>query len=134
MIIEIATLAFLGAGSVLDIRKRRISLLLTAAYALTAAVLSLPDPGNGYSFFAGFLAAVYSLLTRGAFGMGDAIVIAVLGIPYGTERLFSLLLIAFASCGLTSAIMLAAGKKKKTDSLPFLPFLFLGTVLSFAFC
>ena len=133
MIIELATLAFLGAGSVLDIRNRRISLLLTAVYGFAAAALSsqgVENTGKGLSFLAGLLAALYSVLTRGALGMGDAVVIAVVGIPYGTERLFTLLLIAFVSCGLTSAVLLAAKRKSKNDSLPFLPFLFIGAVLS----
>lgn len=65
------------------------------------------------------------LLEKEKVGTGDGIVVMALGWALGFGKVYKVLLIAFAVVGLAGFIFLIRGKKK-TDQIPFVPFLMLG--------
>lgn len=127
---ELGTLIFLGINSWMDIRKREISLLLTGIFA-AAAVLRLLYSGN---FSANMLISVgmgiffvgMSIVTAGAVGMGDGLVILVLAVSMETEEFLLVLLSALAVSAIWAGILLIPMQKSRDTQIPFIPFLFLG--------
>lgn len=72
-----------------------------------------------------------ALLSRGSLGMGDIKLFCLMALFLGTEGLFyaaflSIVVAFFAAIGL-----LLTKKKKRKDTIPFAPFVLLGTFLSF---
>lgn len=71
------------------------------------------------------------LVSKGSLGMGDVKLICIMALFLGTEGLLyasflSILIAFFAAIGL-----LMFKKKKRTDTVPFAPFILAGTFLSF---
>lgn len=83
--------------------------------------------GLGASLF--FLALI--IITRGkGMGMGDAKLSLALGLVLGWPRILVGLFLSFILGALFSLILLAAGKKTIKQTIPFGPFLVLGTITS----
>lgn len=80
----------------------------------------------------GLLFIGISRISRGALGMGDAVLILSLGIWCGLQDSFTVILFAFILSGLFGGIVLLVRKKKRQETLPFVPFLLLAAVISFA--
>lgn len=69
---------------------------------------------------------------RGAdgFGLGDVYLIPSLAILLGWQKFAVAMLFSFVLGSVVGILLLCFGKRKKTDYIPFGPFLILGTVLS----
>ena len=80
----------------------------------------------------GLLFAMVSRISKGALGMGDALVITALGLWCGIRDGITLILFAFILSGICSGIWMLVRKKNRKDSLPFVPFLLLSCVVSCA--
>ena len=138
MLINILTILYLTAESLVDIRKREFSLRMTLIYvSLVLFVLSAaktPPAGRILSMGCGGGAALISLVSGEALGMGDAIVITALGLAYPLLPLLSILCASSVVCAF---FCLALTVKKKKDVLeagiPFVPFLLAGALCHLAF-
>ncbi len=64
-----------------------------------------------------------SLVSRGGMGGGDIKLVAVLGLLFGWRYILPLMFLAFIIGGLVGAMLLATGKKKRKEGVPFGPFL-----------
>ena len=62
--------------------------------------------------------------------MGDIKLFAVLGLYFGYD-IINLMFFSFLCTAIYSIYLLLFKKKKKKDSVPMGPFIFLGTILSF---
>lgn len=84
--------------------------------------------------FGAFLCLVLLLLCRiiirNSIGMGDIKLFAVLGLYFGYD-IINLMFFSFLCTAIYSIYLLLFKKKKKKDSVPIGPFIFLGTILSF---
>ncbi|MCI5648197.1 MAG: prepilin peptidase [Fusicatenibacter sp.] len=121
-------LLVLGMHAQMDVRKRQISLALTAVFA---------GLGIGFHFAVGtfclaeFLLAmipggllvVTGFITQGKVGYGDGLLLLSLGSWMNVEEILWLLVTALLFCSAFCGIRMAAGKLKKQDSVPFVPFL-----------
>lgn len=135
---EIGILVFLGVNSWTDIRKREISLLFTGIFAMAGMIWMLCNrkfsaeillmAGVGL-FFAGI-----SVITRGALGMGDALVLLALGTVMEAEKFFIMLFGAVFCSAVWAGILLAVLKKKRNTEIPFIPFLMLGYLGGMILC
>lgn len=135
---EIGILVFLGVNSWTDIRKREISLLFTGIFAMAGMIWMLCSrkfsaeillmAGVGL-FFAGI-----SVITRGALGMGDALVLLALGTVMEAEKFFTMLFGAVFCSAVWAGILLAVLKKKRNTEIPFIPFLMLGYLGGMILC
>ena len=70
-----------------------------------------------------------SYLTKGGIGLGDVKLIAVIGLFVGLVNIFNILLFSTIFSGLLGIILLAFKIRDKKDSLPFAPFILIGTIL-----
>lgn len=72
--------------------------------------------------------AIFSKITREAFGMGDAKVLGLLGVIYGFMGLMSILFISSIVVFFVSLYLLIKSKENKNKELPFTPYIYIGIV------
>ena len=131
-------ISFLSINSWTDIRKRRISLLSIAIFAfiglvyqgfykkqLSPALLGLVP---------GILLLAVSRVTREALGMGDALLMLVLGIYLGLQNSVEVLLLALFLAAFWAGILMLICHKKRDYEFPFVPFLLLGYIGRILLC
>ena len=116
---------FLFVGSIEDLRRKRIDpywLLLNACFALGARWWF----GELYAGLAGISIGVLlvgaAFVSRQKVGYGDGLVFAVCGLYLGFWENFSLLFLSLVLCALGGLVLMALGKVKKGQALPFVPF------------
>lgn len=130
------TLSYLVFQSICDIRERKISLYAAAGYAgtiLTIMVATGQDTdGLPLSLAAAGAAFAFSLLSGGALGMGDAIVIATLALTHKPVEMLFLLFASLMLCFPVSIGMVCRKRRHKNRELPFIPFLLAGELINIA--
>lgn len=80
-----------------------------------------------------FAMTILSLITKGGMGMGDVKLISMLGFLMGIGTAFYTLVYSMIVCFLFALPMLAFGKKKMKDGLPFAPFIYAGLIMAVVF-
>lgn len=129
---ELCTVLFLAANSWLDIRKREISLILTAIYAgggILCSILQgreiqdvlIPAGIGGMFLAAGFM-------TQGAIGVGDCWILLALGALLDTEIYVRMLCIGFFLAAFWSGILLVLRRQSRKTEIPLVPFLLAGYI------
>ncbi len=72
-------------------------------------------------------------ISRGGMGGGDIKLAAGLGTFLGWEKTLMMLGLSFLLGGLVGAVLLASGKKKRKDPIPFGPFMAIATIIVILF-
>lgn len=132
----LAVLALLAVG---DVRTRRAPnrVVYPALAVAVAASLLLGQAGAIEALLgagAAFLVMlVVALLGRGAMGYGDVKVGTLCGLAVGLHGVVPLLVITALSSAAVAGVLLALRIRKRTDSLPFVPFLGGATVMAMTF-
>jgi len=136
MIIISITLSYLVFQSICDIREKKISLYASAGYTgIVFMVMAGTGQDNGglpLSLAAAGAAFAFSLLSGGALGMGDAIVIATLALTHKPVELFLVLFVSLMLCFPVSIGMVCRQKWQRNRELPFIPFLLVGELINIA--
>lgn len=70
-----------------------------------------------------------SRLTRGAFGMGDSLVISVLGLFFGWQMCLIILLYSFVISGLVGLVLMIFKYANRKSTLPFVPFVLIAFLI-----
>lgn len=133
---QIVCAGYLCGLSVLDIRSRKMPVWLLACgvgsaflYQVIAggqqAVLCVAGAAVGGIFLA------VSKITGEAFGYGDSILIFMLGIYLGLWDLLCLLMVSFSLAAGVSVVMLLAKHFRRKTTIPFVPFLCAGYLITF---
>jgi leader peptidase (prepilin peptidase)/N-methyltransferase len=65
-------------------------------------------------------------ITRGQIGIGDGLIVLILGVCLGFGLTASILLLGLFASAFFSAILLIVKKAGRKKTIPFIPFLFLG--------
>ena len=121
-----------------DIMKKTIpvSLLLFGILFIPAGLLT--EGGESFSFtdnalgiIPGAVLLVISYVSRGQIGIGDGVLVAQVGASLGLEVIVRILTAALMLITVLSAVMLIFGKLKRRSTLPFIPFIFAGYLMSF---
>lgn len=131
---EIVLLAGLGIMSVEDIRKKGIKRLWLIGLGIVGLIFTIADAEVLYvSFLLRFVPGVVFVLlawaTREQIGMGDALLILVMGWYLNAIELVDVCLLAFFIAGLVALVLLVVIKKSKKFELPMVPFIFAGYVV-----
>ena len=131
---EIVLLAGLGIMSVEDIRKKGIKRLWLIGLGIVGLIFTIADAEVlCVSFLLRFVPGVVSVLlawaTREQIGMGDALLILVMGWYLNAIELVDVCLLAFFIAGLVALVLLVVIKKSKKFELPMVPFIFAGYVV-----
>lgn len=126
-------LGILVVHSVMDIRRRKISLVsagicLAAGLIWQAAVRQAEIAEILLSCLPGAALLGISRITDQKIGYGDGWIVTVTGVWAGIRDAFLILTGGMMACALYGGILLSAGKIRKGDTLPFLPFLLAGCI------
>lgn len=131
-IVEVSYLCLLG---IIDLKTRRIpKKILTLGIFLAVGKNVIDYNKNGFHSVLvnlagvgiGIVFIVISYLTREMIGYGDSILIGIIGGCVGLWDLLYLLTLSFVICSVVSLIGLVLKGVSKKETLPFVPFLFLG--------
>lgn len=120
--------------SVEDIRKKGIKRLWLIGLGIVGLIFTIADAEVlCVSFLLRFVPGVVFVLlawaTREQIGMGDALLILVMGWYLNAIELVDVCLLAFFIAGLVALVLLVVIKKSKKFELPMVPFIFAGYVV-----
>ena len=121
---KICIIIFLLLNSWTDIRKKEISLasvVICMSCGITTAVFH-GDLSLGCCLIA------LSLLTAGAVGLGDGLILLSLGTMLSWEKVMGILLAGSLYSCVYGAILLLIQKGVRKKQIPFVPFLFAGYI------
>lgn len=76
-----------------------------------------------------FLLLLFSVLSRGGFGMGDVKIVSSLGFMLGLPCAMFTMLFGMVVCALTSVGLLITRRKAMKDHIPFAPYIFVGYLI-----
>ena len=122
----------LGVGSYQDIRKKSVGLWLIFVGAGAAVVMSVAGMGDEpvkyiegilVGLTPGAILVLISVASRGRVGMGDALMVLVMGLFVGFRQTMGELLVALLFSGVFSLALVVIKKCGKEKELPFIPFL-----------
>ena len=122
------TCIFLSVLSVSDVKTKTVPAWASPAFLLLSGVLHLfLKDRSAAAFFAGLLPGVVllvlSLVFRASVGCGDGFAAMACGAALGPERIMAALAAAFVFCAVFCMVLLLLKRIRRSDSLPFLPFL-----------
>ncbi|MCI7739353.1 MAG: prepilin peptidase [Lachnospiraceae bacterium] len=131
-------MSFLGINSWIDIQKKQISLVsvgfFMAVGILYECVVQNKNPDVFWGLLPGAVLLGVSKLSREALGMGDALLMLVLGIYLGLEAALDVLLLALFLAAVWAGILIVVRKKGRNYAFPFVPFLLIGYVGRWLLC
>lgn len=126
----IRVLPVMLANSIKDLLFKSIFLWLTVAWGVLGLGMRIYQ---GCDFDCGFLIGaiilVIAILTKGKIGYGDGILVLALSMHLKVWQLVEVLVIAELAAGVVSLLLLGFWHKKKDYEIPFVPFVFLGTLV-----
>lgn len=128
-----AALGIFGVCSVMDIRKRTVSLIPAWLFLAVGVVWQIAfQQTEVWELFLSLVpgAALIGIawLTGEKIGYGDGWIVMAAGIWTGALDIFLILTGGMMLCGLYSGILLSLRKIRRNDTLPFLPFLLAGCI------
>jgi leader peptidase (prepilin peptidase)/N-methyltransferase len=98
------------------------------AFAVAAGTGTFVAAAAGAATVAGSLLALFALTRGRGLGFGDVKLGVTIGAGYGAGAGMFALAAAFVSGALFAACLLASGRRRLKDALPFAPFLAAGTI------
>ncbi len=132
-ILRAAALALLLVNSIVDIKSRKINLLLTLLAGAAGGAARLIWLGDGIrgllrSLLPGMLLVLLSAVSQGGIGMGDGIVLAALGLMRTWEEVWEMMILGFFLAGAYAAVLFLR-RRKGEERFAFVPFLLLADIL-----
>lgn len=117
--------------SIQDIKSKKIHLYLIAVGFVSSLLVSfLYHDAVLLERVAGAIPGLFLLalnpITRGQIGIGDGLIVVIMGICLGFTLTASILLLGLFVAAFYSAILLIFKKAGRKKTIPFVPFLFLG--------
>lgn len=126
------TLIFLLFSSLLDIRKREISIPVTLMFGLAGVAYSFKTGRTMTDYLIpaaiGIFILACSILTRGQVGMGDGWLLMALGCMMRMESYIQMACIGMLLAAACSGVLLLVFRKSRKTEIPLVPFLLLGYV------
>ena len=129
----VAEFLFLGTGTYFDLKSRELPLAFLIGFAMLGILLNIIWKYQTLELILGgvFLGGIFLLLgkiTRQAIGYGDGLCFVILGIFKGWKSTLGMLGVAFFLSGIYGLWKMIGCGGKSSDTMPFLPFLFLAWI------
>ncbi|MDE6744973.1 MAG: hypothetical protein K2J95_13950 [Lachnospiraceae bacterium] len=135
---RIGTVIMLTAGSIWDIRGKRLPAGLLILDVLAGGILMAVNKEidwrkDGYLYVVGILIGILLLLIGrfcgGCIGTADGIMTAVIGGVIGYQDTLLLLMDAILAAAVFSIVLIVIKKARRGTTIPFIPFLLLGYLI-----
>lgn len=138
MVIKAVLAIFMIQAAYTDIKKKEVNLILCLAFMLIALCINGINLVRGLvkmneillSVVPGVLLLIISKITNQSIGVGDSVVAVVIGLLIGFEKTVVVLMIGFMVSAFISILLMVFKKVNKNHELPFVPILFLATILA----
>lgn len=133
---KLILILLLGIESIVDIRERKILVILPGIYILAMVTFQLWCKGMQWEeimilLVVGILLYGTSVMTREAIGKGDVWLIEMVIVSMQWEQAFFCVLVSFFLAALFSiGYFVFSKRRKKNISFPFAPFLCIGTMVA----
>lgn len=126
---------FLILNVIKDIREKEISMWSVLIWGLFGIIWMFLDSGFGWKtglvgLIPGIFLAALGVLSKGAVGLGDGLLVMVTGLYLGLQTAAAGLLWGLIICTAWGLLMIFLGRGTRNTELPFAPFLFLGILLN----
>jgi leader peptidase (prepilin peptidase)/N-methyltransferase len=125
---QLAMMGMLTMCSAQDMRRKQIRLNPVLAFGILGILFhmlwrtqSIESLLSGMAV--GLVLLIPALFGGGCIGVGDGVLLIVTGIYLGLEGNLELLFLAVFLCGLWALGLLIFKKKRRQDTIPFVPFL-----------
>ena len=117
--------------SISDFKKKTMPAVLLMILSITVLGFAIFGDSVGVRLrvggaILGMLFLLISKCTREAIGYGDSWLMLALGVYLGAMQLLQLLFVASLAAGILSLFFLWKKRWKKTETIPFVPFLMVG--------
>lgn len=126
----VCTVIFLLINAREDLKKHEISPVATAVFAFGSVLAGLHSGKSvwetGGAMLIGVMILAFSLVTKGAVGMGDGWIILALGTALPAMELLGTLMLAALCCAGCAGILLVFKKMNRNTEIPFVPFVLAG--------
>ncbi|SHJ43590.1 prepilin peptidase [Parasporobacterium paucivorans] len=135
MAYKIIPIIFLGIHSITDIRYKKVSLMLCVISALAGLLLNILLRESDVSsrllaLLPGAGMILLGRFSRDAVGLGDGIVIMVLGLYMGVAATLAILMAGLFIAALVSLALIVFKKAGGKDRIAFVPCLFAGYLIT----
>lgn len=117
--------------SLQDIKCKKISttlLLLGFPFLLTVSIVTNPIDFTSriLGFVAGVILIGISSITKGQIGIGDGLVISIIGLCLGIQIAVQIFMYGLFIAAIAAIIILGCKRGSRKTTMPFIPFLLLG--------
>lgn len=124
---EILVLLFLGINAILDFKYKKIPWVLSICFIVIGiGSVLISSPINWWQFLGAIVGIgiiLISVCTKQAIGLGDGLVLLVVGIFIGLWKTLMILFLAGILVAVVGIIMMVQKKGNLKTSLPFIPFI-----------
>ena len=124
---EILVLLFLGINAILDFKYKKIPWVLSICFIVIGiGSVLISSPINWWQFLGAIVGIgiiLISVCTKQAIGLGDGLVLLVVGIFIGLWKTLMILFLAGILVAVVGIIMMVQKKGNLNTSLPFSPFI-----------
>lgn len=134
LIQSLMVLGLLGISSVEDLRTKKVSVVYLMGFGLLAIYLqmrhihlSLPSVLGGAALGLVFLGI--TIIRMDAMGLGDGLVLTIVGIFLGFRESIEIMVIAIFLTAIYALFLILVRKKDKQTEIAFIPFLFISFIL-----
>lgn len=125
----------LGICCIWDVREKKIPQNLTNTFfIISTGIFLMCYMQEWKTVFLGVLLGIsiigFSKISGGSIGLGDGKIICISGILLGFKQSLAMLLCALLLAAVWSAVLFAVKKGNRKSSLPFIPFLSAGYLIT----
>ena len=128
---EVILVSGLFVNSIIDIKKKKISVAVIILMAIGAICIDIYYENfsiieNVFSFVPGVILLIVSAMSNQSIGYGDGLLILCMGLFICMENIFFVCMIAVSIAGIVAMILVLICNKKRNYEIPLVPFIFLG--------
>ena len=128
---QVFMLYMLGYCAIKDLLTKKLEVWAVTLFFFQGVICIYIGDGPGiFSVIAGALSGavmiIASIITRGAVGIGDGVIVLITGMFLGIRQNMELLIVALLLCAVTSLVFITVFRKNRRYEIPFIPFLTLG--------
>lgn len=124
----------LAVLAIIDVKKKKIPVGPVLIMGVILLLIRLSSNLTAGEFVCGLLPGVGFLaiawMTKEKIGVGDGLLMLCLGMGYRVEQMMAITGIALLVAAMFSMILIVLKKANRKTALPFLPFLFVGWMVS----
>lgn len=137
--VEYLVMSLLIIGAIMDLKYKKIHIAFTAAYFAVGIIFNILTDGHSLGsviggVIIGIILVLISIVTRGKVGIGDGLMVSVLGLYLGFwDNLFLLMTSLFLSA-IFAVLLIIIKKEDRSYQIPFIPFLLIGFIGELILC